>query len=110
VPNDGVDHGRPRHAVRGWLVAAIVVGVVLLDQLTKTWAVRDLADGFVTEAVSTTDGIVEAVRRPGERFVAGVQWHPEFTPLGDTEQIAAAPVIDDFLAAAALAATGVHVA
>jgi len=73
-------------------------------------AVRDLADGFVTEAVSTTDGIVEAVRRPGERFVAGVQWHPEFTPLGDTEQIAAAPVIDDFLAAAALAATGVHVA
>jgi signal peptidase II len=47
VPNDGVDHGRPRHAVRGWLVAAIVVGVVLLDQLTKTWAVRDLADGPV---------------------------------------------------------------
>ena len=47
VPNDGVDHGCPRHAVRGWLVAAIVVGVVLLDQLTKTWAVRDLADGPV---------------------------------------------------------------
>jgi signal peptidase II len=47
VPNDGVDDGRPRRAVRGWLVAAIVVGVVVLDQLTKTWAVHDLADGSV---------------------------------------------------------------
>src|SRR5262249_26758696 len=45
VPNDGVDDGRPRRAVRGWLVAAIVVGVVVVDQLTKAWAVRDLADG-----------------------------------------------------------------
>ena len=47
VPNDGVDDGRPRRAVRGWLVAAIVIGVVALDQLTKAWAVRDLADGPV---------------------------------------------------------------
>jgi len=72
-------------------------------------AVKDLADGFVVEAVSSTDGIVEAMRLPGGRFVAGVQWHPEFTPRGDTDQIAAEPVIDDFLAAAALAATGVQV-
>src|SRR5262245_12374155 len=47
VPNDGVDDTRPRRAVRGWVVAAIVVGVVVLDQLTKTWAVHDLADGPV---------------------------------------------------------------
>jgi putative glutamine amidotransferase len=73
-------------------------------------AVKDPADGFVIEAVSATDGIVEAMRLPGDRFVAGVQWHPEFTPRGDTDQIAAEPVIDDFLAAAALAATGVQVA
>ncbi|MGZ4693564.1 MAG: gamma-glutamyl-gamma-aminobutyrate hydrolase family protein [Acidimicrobiales bacterium] len=73
-------------------------------------AVKDPADGFVVEAMSTTDGIVEALRLPGERFVAGVQWHPEFTPLGATDQIPAEPVIDDFLAAAALAATGVQVA
>jgi putative glutamine amidotransferase len=72
-------------------------------------AVKDVADGFVVEAVSATDGIVEAVRLPDERFVAGVQWHPEFTPPGDTGQIAAEPVVDDFLAAAALAATGVQV-
>jgi lipoprotein signal peptidase len=47
VPNDGADHGSspPRRA--GWLVAGIVVGVVVADQLTKTWAVRELADGPV---------------------------------------------------------------
>jgi signal peptidase II len=48
VPNDGVEAtARPRRAVRGWLVGAIVVGVVVADQLTKTWAVRELADGPV---------------------------------------------------------------
>jgi putative glutamine amidotransferase len=72
-------------------------------------AVKELADGFVVEARSATDDIIEAVRLPGERFVAAVQWHPEFTPLGTTDQIAAEPVIDDFLAAAALGATGIHV-
>jgi putative glutamine amidotransferase len=64
-------------------------------------AVQQLAGGFVVEATSATDGIVEAVRLPGDRFVAGVQWHPEFTPLGDPDQIPAEPVVDDFLAAVA---------
>ena len=48
MPNDGdspaagaVAHGRPR------LATAIVLGVVVLDQLTKAWAVRELADGPV---------------------------------------------------------------
>jgi putative glutamine amidotransferase len=66
-------------------------------------AVRDVADGFDVEATSVTDGIVEALRRPGPTFLAGVQWHPEFTPLDDPDQVPAAPVIDDFLAAAARA-------
>ena len=45
VPNDGADHDSspPRRA--GWLVGGIVVGVIVVDQLTKTWAVRELADG-----------------------------------------------------------------
>lgn len=72
-------------------------------------AVRDLADGFVVEARSSTDDIIEAVRLPGERFLAAVQWHPEFTPVAGSDQISAEPVIDDFLAAAALGATGIHV-
>jgi putative glutamine amidotransferase len=60
-------------------------------------AVKDVADGFVVEAVSVGDGIVEALRQPGERFVAGVQWHPEFTPVGDTEQLRPDPLVEDFL-------------
>jgi len=63
-------------------------------------AVKDVADGFVVEAVSTTDGIVEAVRLPGDRFVAAVQWHPEFTPVDDTEQLPPDPLVVDFLDAA----------
>jgi putative glutamine amidotransferase len=63
-------------------------------------AVNELADGFVVEATSVTDGIVEAMRRPGDRFVAAVQWHPEFTPVGDAEQLPSDPLVVDFLDAA----------
>ena len=40
-------------------------------------AIRDVADCFVVSAVSADDGVIEAVEQPGERFVVGVQWHPE---------------------------------
>ena len=40
-------------------------------------AIRDVADGLVVSAVSVDDEVVEAVELPGERFVVGVQWHPE---------------------------------
>lgn len=40
-------------------------------------AIRDLAGCFVVSAVSSEDDVVEAVELPGERFVVGVQWHPE---------------------------------
>ena len=40
-------------------------------------AIRDVADCFVISAVSADDGVVEAVEQPGERFMVGVQWHPE---------------------------------
>ena len=41
MPNDAAERTRPG------LAAAIVVGVVVLDLLTKIWAVADLADGPV---------------------------------------------------------------
>ena len=41
-------------------------------------AIKDLAAGFVVEARAVGDGLIEAVRRPGDTFVAAVQWHPEF--------------------------------
>lgn len=40
-------------------------------------AIRDVADCFAVSAVSEPDNVVEAVELPGERFVVGVQWHPE---------------------------------
>lgn len=40
-------------------------------------AIKDVAEGLVVSARSVPDGVVEAVELPGERFVVGVQWHPE---------------------------------
>jgi hypothetical protein len=40
--------------------------------------VKDLAPGFVVEAVSPDDGVIEAIRHTGDAWVAAVQWHPEF--------------------------------
>lgn len=39
-------------------------------------AVKDLAGAYVPTAVAA-DGIIEAYEMKGERFVVGVQWHPE---------------------------------
>jgi putative glutamine amidotransferase len=64
-------------------------------------AVKQLAPGFVVEAVSPGDGIVEAIRRPDadRPYVAAVQWHPEFhRPGADTIDDAA--LLADFLTAA----------
>lgn len=40
-------------------------------------AVREVAPGFVKVAESDPDGVTESIELPGERFVLGVQWHPE---------------------------------
>ena len=48
MPNDGASTARARATrARPGLALAIVVSVVALDQLTKLWAVRDLADAPV---------------------------------------------------------------
>lgn len=41
-------------------------------------AVKQLADGLGVMARSE-DGLVEAVRKPDQRFLWAVQWHPEFS-------------------------------
>lgn len=40
-------------------------------------AVCDCAEGFLASAKSVPDGVIEALELPGDRFVVGVQWHPE---------------------------------
>ena len=61
--------------------------------------VKDLADGFVVEAVSPDDGVIEAIRHTGDAWIAAVQWHPEFhkPELGVLDD---APLLRDFLDAA----------
>lgn len=41
-------------------------------------AIKQLAPGLVVEATAP-DGVIEAVVYPANRFVLGVQWHPEGT-------------------------------
>jgi putative glutamine amidotransferase len=36
-----------------------------------------VGDGLVVTGVATIDGLPEALERPGETFLLGVQWHPE---------------------------------
>jgi len=40
-------------------------------------AVDTVAPGFVVTAKSVPDNVVEAMEAPGDRFLMGVQWHPE---------------------------------
>lgn len=67
-------------------------------------AIKDLAAGFVVEAVSNEDGMVEAIRRSdaSKPYIAAVQWHPEFHR-ADSETIDDAALLADFLGAAAAA-------
>jgi putative glutamine amidotransferase len=62
--------------------------------------IKDLAAGFVVEARCPDDGLIEAIRRPGDSYVAGVQWHPEFHKPGDPHTLDDTPILKDFLDAA----------
>ena len=65
--------------------------------------IKDLAPGFVVEVRCPQDGMVEAIRRSGDGFVAAVQWHPEFHSPDDPATFDDAALLQDFLAAAASA-------
>lgn len=62
-------------------------------------AVRRLAPGFHVEALAF-DGVVEAIRRDGEGFVYGVQWHPEFHWQQGSDLLSPEPLMRAFLDAA----------
>ena len=59
--------------------------------------------GYI-EAVAP-DGLTEAVSLPGARFVVGVQWHPEYKPLGNPVSCALFAAFGDACRAAAQAGT-----
>ena len=66
-------------------------------------AVAVLGKGVEVEAVSTLDGLVEAIRWTGDAYARGVQWHPEFHH--DRHALAdSSPIMLDFLQASRAAA------
>ncbi len=63
-------------------------------------AVRNLGRDLTVEAVSASDGLIEAVRYRRSPFVVGVQWHPEFHRAGGPELLDCTPLLDTFLRSA----------
>jgi gamma-glutamyl-gamma-aminobutyrate hydrolase PuuD len=63
-------------------------------------AVKTLGRDLNVEAVSSSDGLIEAVRYRRAPFVVGVQWHPEFHRAGGPELLDCTPILDTFLRAA----------
>ncbi|SIT40272.1 putative glutamine amidotransferase [Paraburkholderia ribeironis] len=60
-------------------------------------AVKTLGRDLNIEAVSASDGLIEAVRYRRAPFVMGVQWHPEFHRAGGPELLDCTPLLDTFL-------------
>lgn len=93
----GMDlHGRPGHDMsvvhdvkvsEGTLLAEACGRPVLRCTSHHHQAVDRLASGLTVVAASG-DGLIEAVELedPGERWVLGVQWHPEMTASEDRSQ------------------------
>ena len=40
-------------------------------------ALDQVAEGLIVTAYSAADHVIEAVEAPGDRYILGVQWHPE---------------------------------
>lgn len=70
-------------------------------------AVKDLAPGFVAEACSVDDQVIEAIRRTDGSYMAAVQWHPEFHQPG-SDTIDDTALLDDFLEAALMEQRRLH--
>jgi putative glutamine amidotransferase len=64
-------------------LAAMVSGAEPADDYVVTvkshhhQGVDELGEGFVASGWSVSDGVIEAIELPGQRFALGVLWHPE---------------------------------
>lgn len=86
-------------AAGGWLAGLYPHGRRCRVNSIHHQAVKDLAPGFRVEARCPQDGLVEAIWSTRHRFVAGVQWHPEFHPKGEAAVFDDLPMLEDFLRA-----------
>jgi len=88
--------------IEGGSDLARVVGVAGRARVNSVHhqAVKALGEGLVIDARCAADGVVESIRLPGDTFVRGVQWHPEFTDESDPSLLDNAPILAAFQAAA----------
>ena len=61
--------------------------------------VKQLAEGFIVEATSPDDGMVEAMRWTGRSYVNAVQWHSEFHDWKSSKTLSGDAILADFLSA-----------
>jgi putative glutamine amidotransferase len=68
-------------------------------------AIDRVGDGLVVTGVSAIDDVPEAIELPGQRFVLGVQWHPE---VDETSRLVGSLVADarDYVSTRASSASG----
>ena len=76
-PNPRTEPGHIVHITEGTLLRRITGLAELPVNSAHHQAVKDLAPGFVVDAVAP-DGIIEGIEDPRRRFLIGVQWHPEY--------------------------------
>jgi putative glutamine amidotransferase len=100
VPGRYEHHHHAIEFVPGTPLAALFHGVArATTNSIHHQGIKDLAPGFVVEAVCPQDGMVEAIRWRGPGYVAGVQWHPEFHDSASPHTLDDTPLRDHFLAA-----------
>lgn len=87
-------------------VATQVLGTSRLETNSRHHQALDpgrLGDGLVVSGRCPGDGVIEAVELPGERFLVGVQWHPEnmaLAPADSPERVHARRLFAAFAEAA----------
>jgi len=76
---DGWQKGFNKHEVRFAKLTKLkgIYGIDSLSVPTSHHQCVDKAGDELVVAATTDDGVVEAIELKGQRFVVGVQWHPE---------------------------------
>ena len=87
VHRQGKPYGVPTHKVilKGDLKTQLGKDILEVNTLHHQ-AVKDLAGDLIPMAISP-DGLIEAARMPGKRFVWAVQWHPEYMFKTDADSL-----------------------
>jgi putative glutamine amidotransferase len=84
-PTAGYSRDYPAHEVAlapGSRLLAVMQRPRVMVNSMHHQGIHALAEGLIPSATAP-DGLIEAVERPGEHFLIGVQWHPEMFEMTD---------------------------